>query len=234
MKTVSEKVYDTILASLEWIVAMDAEPHEYRDCAKVALNAFKKEAEEDRIKSIITSCKHRIVDARNQHVTSGYLCVDCYAVFSAGDHSVKKEPLLVKDTGIKIDHDYQSKEILKNKKTPAEKINYTYSFINLTKSLEHLAEVNLHTAKLPLSELQFLYNSLQISEIKIKLLEETVAEILKTIQRYEPAIAVLPKPGYENIQSGFILNENSSELPIKSKLNSLLNEIEKATSRKKQ
>ena len=31
-------------------------------------------------------CNHRIVDARNQVVKSGYLCVDCGAVFSAYDH----------------------------------------------------------------------------------------------------------------------------------------------------
>lgn len=32
------------------------------------------------------ACQHRIADARNSIVKSGYLCVDCGAVFSAADH----------------------------------------------------------------------------------------------------------------------------------------------------
>lgn len=32
------------------------------------------------------ACTHRIADARNPVVKSGYLCVDCGAVFSAADH----------------------------------------------------------------------------------------------------------------------------------------------------
>lgn len=28
-------------------------------------------------------CQHRIVDARNEHVSSGFMCVDCGALFAA-------------------------------------------------------------------------------------------------------------------------------------------------------
>lgn len=31
-------------------------------------------------------CTHRIADARNQYVKSGYFCLDCGALFSAADH----------------------------------------------------------------------------------------------------------------------------------------------------
>ncbi len=31
-------------------------------------------------------CPHRVADARNERVESGYLCVDCGAVFAAADH----------------------------------------------------------------------------------------------------------------------------------------------------
>lgn len=31
-------------------------------------------------------CDHRLVDARNQYVKSGYWCPDCGAVFRSGDH----------------------------------------------------------------------------------------------------------------------------------------------------
>lgn len=39
--------------------------------------------------------RHRIADARNEAVQSGYVCVDCGAVFEAADHGAKgpaKEP----------------------------------------------------------------------------------------------------------------------------------------------
>lgn len=35
-------------------------------------------------------CRHRIADARNPVVKSGYLCVDCGALFAAADHT--KQP----------------------------------------------------------------------------------------------------------------------------------------------
>ena len=35
-------------------------------------------------------CQHRIADARNPVVQSGYICVDCGALFSAADHAVTK------------------------------------------------------------------------------------------------------------------------------------------------
>lgn len=31
-------------------------------------------------------CNHRIADARNPIITSGYICVDCGALFAAADH----------------------------------------------------------------------------------------------------------------------------------------------------
>ena len=38
-------------------------------------------------------CKHRIADARNPVVQSGYVCVDCHALFQAADHqSPRPEP----------------------------------------------------------------------------------------------------------------------------------------------
>lgn len=36
------------------------------------------------------ACPHQIADARNPVVKSGYLCVDCGAVFSAADHCAQK------------------------------------------------------------------------------------------------------------------------------------------------
>lgn len=39
----------------------------------------------------MTKCSHRLVDARNKVVTSGYLCIDCGAVFAAADHEGKKQ-----------------------------------------------------------------------------------------------------------------------------------------------
>lgn len=36
------------------------------------------------------ACRHRIADARNQVVKSGYLCVDCGALFAAADHNPPK------------------------------------------------------------------------------------------------------------------------------------------------
>lgn len=35
-------------------------------------------------------CHHRIADARNPVVTSGYICIDCGAVFAAADHDRSK------------------------------------------------------------------------------------------------------------------------------------------------
>lgn len=32
-------------------------------------------------------CQHRLVDARNAVIQSGYMCIDCGAVFRAADHS---------------------------------------------------------------------------------------------------------------------------------------------------
>jgi hypothetical protein len=34
-------------------------------------------------------CHHRIADARNPIVKSGYMCVDCGALFSAADHTIQ-------------------------------------------------------------------------------------------------------------------------------------------------
>lgn len=39
------------------------------------------------------TCHHRIADARNPVVTSGYLCVDCGALFSAADHGDIVNPI---------------------------------------------------------------------------------------------------------------------------------------------
>jgi hypothetical protein len=38
------------------------------------------------------SCAHRIADARNAAVESGYACVDCGAVFAAADHAAPPAP----------------------------------------------------------------------------------------------------------------------------------------------
>lgn len=38
------------------------------------------------------ACNHRIADARNQYVKSGYVCVDCCAIFSAVDHGTGTHP----------------------------------------------------------------------------------------------------------------------------------------------
>lgn len=35
----------------------------------------------------IYPCTHRIADARNTYVQSGYLCVDCGALFAAFNHA---------------------------------------------------------------------------------------------------------------------------------------------------
>lgn len=40
--------------------------------------------------AVPASCTHRIVDARNPVVTSGYICVDCGALFAAADHGTPK------------------------------------------------------------------------------------------------------------------------------------------------
>ena len=40
-------------------------------------------------------CRHRIADARNPVVKSGYLCVDCGALFAAADHT--KQPAIKQD-----------------------------------------------------------------------------------------------------------------------------------------
>lgn len=44
-------------------------------------------------------CRHRIADARNPVVKSGYLCVDCGALFAAADHTKQpaQEPVCDKD-----------------------------------------------------------------------------------------------------------------------------------------
>lgn len=40
------------------------------------------------------SCAHRIVDARNPIITSGYLCLDCGSLFAAADHdNPKRSPV---------------------------------------------------------------------------------------------------------------------------------------------
>ncbi len=33
------------------------------------------------------ACLHRLIDARNKHIASGYFCVDCGAAFAAADHA---------------------------------------------------------------------------------------------------------------------------------------------------
>ncbi|GEM_PF-1159131 len=37
-------------------------------------------------------CLHRIADARNPVVKSGYFCIDCGSIFSAADHDAQAEP----------------------------------------------------------------------------------------------------------------------------------------------
>ena len=38
------------------------------------------------------TCLHRIADMRNEIVESGYMCLDCGAVFAAADHSTAPSP----------------------------------------------------------------------------------------------------------------------------------------------
>lgn len=38
----------------------------------------------------MSKCCHRIADARNDLVESGYVCIDCGALFSAADHGPTK------------------------------------------------------------------------------------------------------------------------------------------------
>lgn len=33
------------------------------------------------------ACRHRLADARNKHIATGYFCVDCGAAFAAADHA---------------------------------------------------------------------------------------------------------------------------------------------------
>ena len=33
------------------------------------------------------TCRHRLADARNKHIASGYFCVECGAAFAAADHA---------------------------------------------------------------------------------------------------------------------------------------------------
>ena len=40
----------------------------------------------------VNACAHRLVDARNKIVESGYVCVDCGAMFAAADHGVPGTP----------------------------------------------------------------------------------------------------------------------------------------------
>ena len=40
----------------------------------------------------LAACQHSIVDARNQYVESGYVCIKCRAVFSAADHEQQVQP----------------------------------------------------------------------------------------------------------------------------------------------
>lgn len=35
-------------------------------------------------------CRHRLADARNKHIVSGYFCVDCGAAFAAADHAAMR------------------------------------------------------------------------------------------------------------------------------------------------
>ena len=57
------------------------------------LDAF---AERIRADERETSCRHRIADARNPVVKSGYVCIDCGALFSAADHAPVQPLVLVK------------------------------------------------------------------------------------------------------------------------------------------
>ena len=45
------------------------------------------------------TCHHRIADARNERVQSGYICIDCGALFQAADHFTQQdqEPILSVD-----------------------------------------------------------------------------------------------------------------------------------------
>lgn len=42
------------------------------------------------LKASITPCNHLIADARNPFVDSGYVCVECGAIFAAADHDAPK------------------------------------------------------------------------------------------------------------------------------------------------
>lgn len=44
------------------------------------------------------TCAHRVVDARNQIVKSGYICIDCGALFAAADHTTPPAATLSTDS----------------------------------------------------------------------------------------------------------------------------------------
>lgn len=44
------------------------------------------------------TCQHRIVDARNPIIKSGYVCLNCGALFAAGDHDAAQAPAQAADS----------------------------------------------------------------------------------------------------------------------------------------
>lgn len=64
----------------------------YQENSLLIMSCFAKAIEliEDNSKfrafSVIDSCEHSLIDARNEIIKSGYMCVKCYALFRAHDH----------------------------------------------------------------------------------------------------------------------------------------------------
>lgn len=51
------------------------------------------------------ACQHRIADARNAHVQSGYVCLDCGAIFQAADHVEAKDAVRAEAVAWMTHHD---------------------------------------------------------------------------------------------------------------------------------
>jgi DNA-directed RNA polymerase subunit RPC12/RpoP len=54
------------------------------------LLAFAATVHREALKPAAPTCAHRLVDARNEVIKSGYLCLDCGAVFAAADHDERR------------------------------------------------------------------------------------------------------------------------------------------------
>jgi hypothetical protein len=47
--------------------------------------------------NLLSNCSHKIADARNSVVKSGYMCVNCGLLFPAADHEIKKPKVITLD-----------------------------------------------------------------------------------------------------------------------------------------